>query len=163
MGLVIALACDMRFAAPGVKLTTAFARRGLIAEYGISWLLTQLVGPSRAMDLLASARVFLAEEALALGMVDRVVAASEGTVLDAALAYGRELAELSSPTSMGVIKLQIVADLERDLAAGYADAEMLMHESLDGPDLSEGVASFLERRPPAFPPLDPARLHGRPE
>jgi enoyl-CoA hydratase/carnithine racemase len=163
VGMVIALACDIRFAAPGAKLTTAFARRGLIAEYGISWLLTQLVGPARALDLLLSARVFLAEEALALGVVDRVVAASEGTVLDAALAYARELATLSSPTSMAVIKRQIAADLERGLAAAYADAEVLMNESLDGPDLAEGVASFLERRPPAFPPLDRGRLQGAPE
>jgi enoyl-CoA hydratase/carnithine racemase len=158
VGMVIALACDLRFAAPGVKLTTAFARRGLIAEYGISWLLTRLVGPSRALDLLLSARTLLSEEAAGLGLVDRIIRPDEGTVLEAALAYAHDLAALSSPTSMAVIKRQVLADLERGLDEGYAEAETLMHESLDGPDLSEGVASFLERRPPRFPALDLARL-----
>ena len=161
VGMVIALACDIRFAAPGVKLTTAFARRGLIAEYGISWLLTRLVGPSRALDLLLSGRTLLSEEAAGLGLVDRVIAPEEGNVLDGALAYARELATLSSPTSMAVIKRQVMADLERGLADGYAEAEVLMHESMDGPDLAEGVASFMERRPARFPPLDAARLHPR--
>jgi enoyl-CoA hydratase/carnithine racemase len=161
VGMVIALACDIRFAAPGIKLTTAFARRGLIAEYGISWLLSRLVGPSRALDLLLSARTLMSEEAAELCLVDRVIAMEEGTVLDAALAYARDLAALSSPTSMAVIKGQVMADLERGLAEGYAEAELLMHESMDAPDLAEGVASFMERRPPRFPPLDPgrARVH----
>ena len=71
LGLVEALYCDMRFATPEAKLTTAFARRGLVAEYGMSWLLPRLVGYSTALDLLLSGRVVLGEEALRLRLVDR--------------------------------------------------------------------------------------------
>jgi enoyl-CoA hydratase/carnithine racemase len=66
LGLVHALMCDLRFAANEAKFTTAFARRGLVAEHGISWLLPRLVGPSRALDLLLSARVILGEEAASM-------------------------------------------------------------------------------------------------
>ena len=59
IGLVQALMCDLRFAAEDAKLTTAFARRGLVAEHGISWILPRLVGPARALDLLLSGRVVL--------------------------------------------------------------------------------------------------------
>jgi enoyl-CoA hydratase/carnithine racemase len=153
LGLQLAVVCDLRFAAAGAKLTTAFARRGLIAEHGLSWTLTRLLGPARALDLLLSARVVTAEEALGIGLVDRVVPAGEA--LDAALAYAQDLAEHCSPTSMAVIKRQVREDLERDLATGYAVAEVEMRASLDRADLAEGVASFVERRVPRFEPLDP--------
>ncbi|MDO8212240.1 enoyl-CoA hydratase-related protein [Conexibacter sp. CPCC 206217] len=151
MGLMLAAMCDVRIAAEGAKLTTAFARRGLIAEHGLAWLLTRLVGPAAALDLLLSARVVLAEEALQLGLVNRVV--GRGEALDAAWAYARELATHSSPASMAVIKRQVQDDLERGLDAAYAAAEEAMYASLDRPDLAEGVASFTERRAPDFPPL----------
>src|SRR5438876_415142 len=61
IGLVQALMCDIRFAAQGAKLTTAFSRRGLVAEHGISCILPRLVGPARALDLLLSGRVVLAQ------------------------------------------------------------------------------------------------------
>src|SRR5207245_11195488 len=73
-GLVIALMCDIRFAAAGAKLTSSFVRRGLIAEYGIAWLLPRLTGTARALDVLLSSRVILAEEAYEMGLVNRVVA-----------------------------------------------------------------------------------------
>src|SRR5206468_10860904 len=73
LGLVHALMCDLRFAAAEAKITTAFSRRGLIAEHGISWILPRVVGPSRALDLLFSSRIVLAEEAAELGLVHRVV------------------------------------------------------------------------------------------
>src|ERR671936_251644 len=85
LGFVVALMCDIRFAAAGAKLTTAFARRGLIAEHGISWVLPRLVGPSRALDLLLSGRVVLAEEAAGMGLVNLVIAGDE--LLDETLAY----------------------------------------------------------------------------
>src|SRR5919199_6457951 len=72
IGLVQALLCDVRFAARGSRLSTAYARRGLPAEYGISWILPRLVGVERALDLLLSARTFDAEEAFAIGLVSRL-------------------------------------------------------------------------------------------
>jgi enoyl-CoA hydratase/carnithine racemase len=151
LGLVEALYCDLRFATPQAKFTTAFARRGLVAEYGISWLLPRLVGPSRALDLLLSARVILGEEALRLGLVDRL---SDDVVADA-VAYATELATHSSPASMAIIKAQVHADLERSFEDAVSASEDLMLESFGRPDVAEGVNSYLEQRPPAFPSLDP--------
>lgn len=152
MGLMLAVMCDIRIAATGSKLTTAFARRGLIAEHGLSWLLGRLIGPAAALDLLLSARVVLAEEALQLGLVNRVVPA--GNAVAAAREYAREMAIHCSPTSMAVIKRQVIDDLDLDLDSAYAAADVEMYRSLDRTDLSEGVASFMGRRKPAFPPLD---------
>ena len=151
IGLVQALMCDVRFAAQGAKLTTAFARRGLVAEHGISWMLPRLVGPARALDLLLSARVVLAEEACELGLVNRVLAPE--SLLESALAYARELATKCSPASMATMKRQVYADLELGLHAATAEADTLMLQSFSAPDFAEGVASFIERRDPQFPAL----------
>jgi enoyl-CoA hydratase/carnithine racemase len=151
IGLVQALMCDLRFAASGAKLTTAFARRGLVAEHGISWLLPRLVGPARALDLLLSGRVVLAEEARELGLVGAVHAPE--ALLEETLAYARDLALHCSPASMAVMKRQVYGDLERGLAEATGDADRLMLESFARPDFAEGVSSFVERRDPSFPAL----------
>ena len=151
IGLVQALCCDVRFAAAGARWTTAFARRGLVAEYGSAWLLTRLVGTSRAIDLLASGRVFTSEEALALGLVSRVVPADE--VVAAAQAYARDLAASCSPASMAAMKRQVHAAWDSSLDAAISLADRLALESLAGPDVIEGIRSYRERRPPAFSPL----------
>src|SRR5436190_9272470 len=104
IGFLQTLVTDVRFAVTGAKFTTAFARRGLLAEHGMSWLLPRLIGASRATELLLSARVFLAEEAAAIGLVHRVVAPDE--LLEAALDYARELAAACSPLAMGITKYQ---------------------------------------------------------
>jgi len=148
IGLVQALMCDLRFAAAGVKFTTAFARRGLIAEHGISWLLPRLVGPARALDLLLSGRVLLTEEAHELGLVNRVLAGEQ--LLDATLAYAGEVAANCSPASMAAMKRQVYADLECGLDDATAEADQLMLASFARPDFAEGVQSFVERRPPEF-------------
>ena len=152
IGLVQALMCDLRFAAEGAKLTTSFARRGLVAEHGISWMLPRLVGPARALDLLLSGRVVFAEEALELGLVNRVLAPDR--LLEATLDYARELVINCSPKSMATMKRQVYADLQRELPDALADADQLMLESFTAPDFSEGVTSFIERRDPRFAPLD---------
>ena len=151
IGLVQALMCDLRFAAEGAKLTTAFARRGLVAEHGISWILPRLVGPARALDLLLSGRVVLAAEAAELGLVNRTFAPEK--LLDEALSYAREVAFNCSPASMATMKRQVYADLERPLPDALAEADRLMLASFDAPDFVEGVASFVERREPSFAPL----------
>jgi len=156
IGLVQALMCDLRFAAEGAKITTAFARRGLVAEHGISWILPRLIGPARALDLLLSGRIVLAEEAAELGLVNRVL--PRETLLDETLSYARELAAMSSPASMAAMKRQVYADLERGLTDAVAEANRLMVESFGAPDFAEGVASFVERREPRFAPLRSAEL-----
>jgi enoyl-CoA hydratase/carnithine racemase len=150
LGLVHAMACDLRFAASGAKFTTAFSRRGLIAEHGISWTLPRLVGQAVALDLLLSGRVVLAEEAYELGLVNRVVAADR--LLDETLAYAEELASSVSPTSMAVIKHQVYNHPQLPLEQALAESNDLMRASLKGSDFTEGVASFVEKRPPRFAP-----------
>lgn len=151
IGLVLALMCDIRFAAESAKLTTAFARRGLVAEYGIAWILPRLVGPARALDLLLSGRVVLGEEAAALGLVNRAIASER--LLEETLAYARDLAANCSPASMAAMKGQLYGDLERGLDAGLEEANRLMLGSFAAPDFKEGVSSFLERREPRFAPF----------
>ena len=151
IGLVQALMCDLRFAAADAKLTTAFARRGLVAEHGISYVLPRLVGPARALDLLLSGRVVLGSEAAQLGLVNRTL--TSDALMDEALAYARELALRCSPASMATMKRQVYADLERPLIEALAEADRLMLESFTRPDFAEGVASFVERRDPSFAPV----------
>jgi enoyl-CoA hydratase/carnithine racemase len=151
IGLVLALMCDVRFVAEDAKLTTAFARRGLVAEHGISWILPRLVGPARALDLLLSGRVVLGGEAVELGLCNRATPAE--TVLEETLAYAHELATLCSPASMAQMKRQVYAALQEPLADALAEADRLMLASFAKPDFAEGVSSFIERREPSFAPL----------
>ncbi|MEZ5228808.1 MAG: enoyl-CoA hydratase [Acidimicrobiales bacterium] len=151
LGFVHALACDLRFAAAGAKLTTSFARRGLIAEHGLSWTLPRLVGQAVALDLLMSGRVVLAEEALELGLVNRVVA--PGELLAETMAYARDLAVNCAPASMAVMKQQVYTHPQMSVADALAESNSMMVESLRRTDFKEGVASFLEKRPPNFAPL----------
>ncbi len=151
IGLTHALMCDIRFAAAGAKFATAFTRRGLIAEYGISWILPRMAGWGAAMDLLLSGRTFLAEEARELGLVNEVVAADQ--LMTRVLQYAEDIAANCSPASMAVIKQQVYTDALGDIADVSTRAEALMHESLLRPDLIEGITSFLEKRAPIFPPL----------
>jgi enoyl-CoA hydratase/carnithine racemase len=152
-GFVLAMMCDLRFASSAATFTTAFSKRGLIAEHGTSWLLPRIVGNSRALDLLWSSRRFDAAEALRIGFVDRVVEPARLT--DAACEYLRELAASVSPRSLAVIKSQIYRHWSLGLEPALHDAASLMNEALAHPDATEGVASFVERRPPRF-----ARLRG---
>jgi enoyl-CoA hydratase/carnithine racemase len=151
IGLAQALMCDMRFAAEGAKLTSAFARRGLIAEHGTSWMLPRLIGPARALDLLLSGRVVLAEEAAELGLVNRVLRPE--SLLEQTIDYARELAVSCSPASMATMKRQVYADFERGLSAALEAADELMLASFLAPDFQEGVKSFIERRDPRFAAL----------
>ncbi|MEV4318314.1 enoyl-CoA hydratase-related protein [Actinocrispum sp. NPDC049592] len=151
LGFVIACTADVRFAAAGAKFTTAFARRGLIAEYGLARLLPDLVGRGRAMDLLLSGRTFTAEDALAYGLVQEVVPFD--ALLPTAQAYATELATYSAPRSMAVMKQQIRDEAPLPLEESGERAAKLMIESFTHPELAEGLASWTERRPPNFPPL----------
>ena len=151
IGLVQALMCDVRFANAEAKFTTAFARRGLVAEHGISWILPRVVGPARALDLLLSGRVVLGEEAAQLGLVNRALPADR--VLDEALTYARELATQCAPSSMATMKRQVYAALDQDLETALDEANVLMAASLEQDDFREGVRSFVERRAPNFAPL----------
>ena len=148
LGLVLALYCDLRFAAPEAQFTTAFSRRGLIAEHGISWTLPNLVGLSGALDLLLSARRVGAEEALRLRLVDRVT--PSGELMDEVRAYASELAEAVSPRSMRVMKRQLWEARSQTLAEAIGSADREMAASFESEDFREGVAHYVEKRQPVF-------------
>lgn len=147
-GFVLAMMCDLRFAGENASFTTAFSKRGLIAEHGTSWLLPRLVGTSRALDLLWSSRRFDAAEALRIGFADRVVPSDR--VVEEARAYIRDLAANVSPRSLAVMKSEVYVHWSLAMEPAIRDADKLTNEALTHPDATEGVASFVERRPPRF-------------
>jgi enoyl-CoA hydratase/carnithine racemase len=152
LGFAVAMLCDMRFVEQNAKFSTAFSQRGLIAEHGISWILPRLIGPSRALDLLWSARKFDGVEAERLGLADRLV--EDGASLDAALAYIEDLAATAAPKSLMVMKQQVYRHLNMPLGEAMKETNALMAESLSRSDFREGVRSFIEKRPPAFDRLE---------
>lgn len=151
MGLSQALMADVRFAAAGAKFTTSFARRGLIAEYGISWILPRLVGWGAAMDLLLSGRTFFAEEAAELGLIKEVVPGER--LMQRVLEYAEEMAANCAPSSIAVMKRQLYADAGMEMVETSNRAEKLMHDSMQRPDFIEGITAFFQKRPPNFPPM----------
>jgi len=148
LGLVLTLYCDLRFAADTARFSTTFARRGLIAEYGIAWMLPRIVGLPNAIDLLFSGRVIDAAEALRLGLVNQVFPQDVFTAK--VREYVRELVSLSSPRSIRVMKRQIYEGFFQTLAEASAVAERELLASLECEDFKEGVAHFREKRLPVF-------------
>jgi len=148
MAVPIVLACDLRFMAADTVLMTAFAQRGLIAEWGTSWLLPRLTGTAVALDLLFSSRKVSGTEAAALGVVNAALPAAD--VLPHAQQYVRGLAATSAPASMAIMKRQVYQQLHAGLIGAEREARELMLESFGRPDFREGVQAFTERRPPRF-------------
>lgn len=148
LGLVVGLFCDIRFASDNAKFSTAFSRRGLIAEHGISWILPRIAGLANALDLLFSSRMIDAGEALSMGLVNRVFPQNE--FMSRVMKYASILATEVSPRSLGIMKRQVYRAQFQTLAEAWqeADAEMLL--SFRSEDAKEGVAHFLEKRAPNF-------------
>jgi enoyl-CoA hydratase/carnithine racemase len=148
LGLVLALYCDIRFAAKDAIFTTAFSRRGLVAEHGVAWTLPRLIGVGNALDLLISARRLNADDALRMGLVSAVFPAEEfsARVMD----YARDVAKLVSPRSSAVIKRQVYASLFESLLESIDTSKVEMKLSFESEDFREGVTHFVEKRAPAF-------------
>lgn len=149
VGLVLACYGDLRFAAAGAKLTTSAPRLGLPAEYGLSWLLPRIVGLGHANDLLLSSRVVLAEEAAAMGLVNRVLPPEE--LLDHTRDYARRLATEVSPASLAITKAQIYADQHDDVGTSVERSAAALEDMMTRPDYAEGVRAWMGKRIPDFP------------
>jgi enoyl-CoA hydratase/carnithine racemase len=148
LGLVMALYSDFRIASQQAVFATAFAKRGLIAEHGIAWMLPRIVGHAHATDLLLTSRKVTAAEALAMGLVREVV--PPGDLLPNAMALARTLATEVSPRSVRVMKRQLWEAPYQSLGEAVTLANSEMFTSLQSADFKEGVAHFLERRPARF-------------
>lgn len=149
-GIGLALACfsDIRFASTGAKLTTAHGKLGLPAEYGLSWILPRLIGSSRAIEILLTSRVVLAEEALDIGLVHAVHPVPE--LLPATLAYAESLVANVAPGSLRASKHQVYQDWHRDVGHSILDSLVRLDEMMGGEEYKQGVRALLKKLPPNF-------------
>jgi len=148
LGLVITLYCDLRLASDASRFSTTFARRGLIAEYGMAWMLPRIIGIANALDLLFSARTIDAAEALRMGLVNRVF--PQETFREKAQKSAQELASTVSPRSLRIIKRQVYEAMSQPLGEAFDISVREMMACFRTEDFKEGVAHFVEKRPPAF-------------
>jgi enoyl-CoA hydratase/carnithine racemase len=150
VGITMTLPMDVRLAAEGAKIGFVFARRGIVPEACSSWFLPRVVGISRAMEWTATGRVFLAEEALAGGLVRSVHAAGE--LIPAARALATEIAENTAPVSVALTRRLMWTNLgaPHPMDAHRADSRAMLARGQSA-DAAEGVTSFLEKRAAHFP------------
>ena len=148
LGMSYALLSDLRFVEKTAKFTTAFSQRGLVAEHGMSWILPRLLGPAKALDILWTARRVGGEEAVAMGLGDRLCETGES--VNDAKEYIRQLAATAAPLSLMVMKQQVYKHVDMPIGPAMEETVRLMDESLVRPDFGEGVRSFMEKRPPNF-------------
>jgi enoyl-CoA hydratase/carnithine racemase len=147
-GFVLATYADLRWAAASARLASSFAGLGLPAEYGVGWLLPRITGAARALELLWDPSPRSAAEAAALGFVQRVM--PDGSLLDAAIAFGRSLARHSSAESLRVMKRAVWVDAMGDLDAAYRRSVEDMDAALAGGDFRTGVAATRRKQRPDF-------------
>lgn len=146
-GLNLALACDIRIAADTAKFSQAFARIGLHPDWGGTFFLPRLVGTARACELVFTGDLISAEEALAIGLVNRVVAADR--LAETTRALLDKLVK-RAPRALALAKRAIYQGVERDLAA-MLDYELAAQlECFQSENAAEGIRAFLERREPEF-------------
>ena len=147
-GLILALMSDIRFAAKEAAITTVFLKRGLIAEHGSSWILPRLVGTGRALDLLWASDKVGADEALQLGLVERVTEADN--LVDEAVAYIEKLATTSAPAAIAATKRLVYGHLGKNYREALEEAEIIQNEFVARDDAREGAMALIEKRAPNF-------------
>lgn len=148
IGLVLACFADIRFAVPGVKLTSAHGKLNLPAEYGLSWILPRLIGLTKANDILFTSRVVMTEEAKELGLVNYLVAPE--VLLEETFAYTLSMIQNVSPESLKVTKRQIYTDLHRDLASSVHESETLLKAMMKQDDYKAGVKALTRKEKPVW-------------
>lgn len=148
LGFILPLYCDFRFASEKARFSVIFSKRGLVAEYGLAWMLPRLVGTANAIELMFTSKMLDAAEALRLGLVSRVL--PEENFIGHVQTIAHQLATTVSPRSLRVMKRQIYTGLMQSLGEAYDDAIEEMRGSFGTEDFREGVAHFLEKRPAAF-------------
>lgn len=147
-GFILALHCDLRFAARSALFNATFARLGIPGEKNASWLLTRLIGPAKAADLLYSARRFDGAEAEALGVVN--ASFDDEEFMANVTEYARGIALNSAPRSLASIKAQIWAATDQSYGEAFADSDAEQDLATQTEDFQEGYISYVEKRAPAF-------------
>ncbi|MGW0737388.1 enoyl-CoA hydratase-related protein [Streptomyces sp. NPDC002851] len=148
LGLVEALFCDVRFVAEEAKLVTSFAQRGVVAEHGLTFLLSRIVGEGHARDLLLSSRVIRGTDAARIGLAARAV--PRELVVETAVEYATEMARTCAPGSLSVMKQQFRRAFLQQYVHEVEQDQRLLAEAFRGPDFAEGVASYREKRAVQF-------------
>ncbi len=150
VGITMTLPMDIRLVAEGARIGFVFTRRGIVPEACSSWFLPRIVGISQAMEWVASGRVFTAQEALAGGLVRSVH--PEGELLGVARELAREIAQNTAPVSVALARRLLWSGLgaAHPMEAHRADSRAMLARGRSA-DAREGIASFLEKRPPNFP------------
>ncbi len=147
-GFILALHCDIRFAARSALFNATFARIGVPGEKGSAWLLARLIGTARAADLLFSARRFDGVEAERLGIVNAVL--DDEALMPHVGDYARNIATYSAPRALAAIKAQIWTAIDDDYDTGFAAADHEQHIAAASADFREAFASYREKRAPKF-------------
>ncbi len=150
VGATMTLPMDVRLAADDARMGFVFARRGIIPEAASSWFLPRVVGISRAMEWVATGRVFSAQEALDGGLLRSVHPGAE--LIDAARSLAREIAENTAPVSVALARMLMwrMLGAEHPMLAHRADSRGMMIRGQSA-DAVEGITAFLEKRPAQFP------------
>ena len=148
IGLVLALFCDIRYAAASARFSGMFSRRGLIPEHGLTWLLPRMIGLPRAMELMMSGRMVDAGEAERIGLVNACFA--DEVFRDQVAQHARDLAENSSPRANRIIKRLTYEATTSSLTQAVHAFYRELPDTLASEDFREGVAHFVEKRPARF-------------
>jgi len=148
VGMVLPMFADIRFASDTARFGTAFSKRGLVPEYGLGWLLPRLIQPSKAFDLLYTARLVDADEAVDMGLVDKVFPTNE--LLPAVMDYARELATAVSPRSNRVVKRMVYQGLDQGFDSAMEQCLADMADAQKSDDFKEGIAAWTDKRVPIF-------------
>ena len=148
VGMVLPMFADIRFASDTARFGTAFSKRGLVPEYGLGWLLPRLIQPSKAFDLLYTARLVDADEAVDMGLVDKVFPTNE--LLPAAMDYARELATAVSPRSNRVVKRMVYQGLDQGFDSAMEQCLADKADAQKSDDFKEGIAAWKDKRVPIF-------------
>jgi len=145
-GLELALACTFRIALPGARLGLPEIKRGLTPGYGGTQRLPRLIGEARALEMILTGRTVMAEEALRIGLVNRVV---DRDMLGAGVSFAREMACFSLP-ALGFARDAVRRGLPTSLREGLAIEADLNTLAFQTADAAEGMTAFLDKRQPVF-------------
>ena len=148
VGLIMSLYCDMRVASEDAVFSTAFSKRGLIAEWGVGWILPRIIGVAHTMDIMMTARKFDAKEAERIGLVNRCFPAE--SFMEDVMTYAEDIAQNVSPRSVQIMKRQIYTALGEDIKTNLKSSMEEMVKSFGSEDFKEGVKHFIEKRPAKF-------------